>query len=45
MGTEGVVGVQNQCLGPMVLVCENPFEVVGGPFLNFLGLMWVMVLV
>ena len=29
---------------PMVLVCGNPFEVVDWTFLNFFGLMWVMVL-
>ena len=28
----------------MVLVCGNPLEVVGWTFLNFFGLMWVMVL-
>ena len=44
MGIVGVVGVQNWCQGPMVLVCGNPLEVVGWPFLNFFGLMWVMVL-
>ena len=28
MGMIGVVGVQNQWQGPMVLVCGNPLEVV-----------------
>ena len=39
METEGVVGVQNQCQGPMVLEHGNPFGVVGWLFLNFFGLM------
>ena len=45
LGTDGVFGVQNHCHGPMVLVCGNPLEVVGWIFLNFFGMMWVMVLV
>jgi len=39
MRTEGVVGVQNKCQGPMVLERGNPFGVVGWLFVNFFSLM------
>lgn len=45
MGTNWVVGVQNWCHRPMVLVCGNQLKVVSWIFQNFFSMMWVMVLV
>ena len=44
MGTNRVVGVQNWCQRPMVLVCGNQLEEVGWIFQKNFSMMWVMVL-
>ena len=43
-GDEGGGWCTKPVLGTMVLVCGNPLEVAGWTFLNFFGLMLVMVL-